>query len=198
MFIDYVSRKAEMSWTTENERSWRGRRDNLESSFKSLLEQYKQAVSGDPGNVIRHNALAAQMTTTREELSQLGYVLKDSLEDLRTKAGNIEEPARQLEKILERITAEENTLKRKKETREEQVASLESRSLKNAHTIGFLMMRPLTYPLYTAIIAGILWLFAGITIFMYSKQFMNSAGITVPQPSSGQFYTRQNYRSRIG
>ena len=198
MFIDYVSRKAEMSWTTENERSWRSRRDNLESTFQSLLEQYKQAISGDPINITRHNALAAQMTSVREELSQIGYVLKDSLEDLRAKTGNIEEPARQLEKILDRISAEENTLKRKKETRQEQIASLESRSLQNGHTIGFLMMKPLTYPLYTAIVAGLLWIFAGITIFMYSKQFTISAGITIPQSPSGQFYTRQNYRSRIG
>ena len=188
-----------MSWTTENEYSWQTKRRILEDQFNSLLGHYKQVVTGDPTNITQHNALEAQMTSLREELSQLGYVLKDALEELRIKTGNLEEPAKRLEKELERITTEENMLKHRKETRKEQTASLEGRrGLDQGHTIGFLMMRPLTYPLYTAIIAGILWLFAGITIFMYSKQFMNSAGITVPQPSSGQFYTRQNYRSRIG
>lgn len=187
-----------MSWTAENEYSWRIRRDNLEAQFNSLLEQYKQAVSGDPDNITRHNALEAQMTSTREELSQLGYVLKDSLEDLRNKTGTLEEPARQLEKELEKLSAEENTLKRRKETREEQVASLESRTSQSAHTISFLMMKPLSYPLYTAIIAAILWLFAAAALFTYSKQFVVSAGITSPSVPSERFYTGQNYRTRIG
>jgi len=187
-----------MSWTPENEYTWRSRRDNLESTFNSLLEQYKQAVSGDPDNITRHNSLEAQLTSAREELSKLGYVLKDSLEDLRNRTGNMEEPARQLEKELEILSAEENSLKRRKETREEQVASLESRSSQNAHTIGFLMMRPLTYPLYTAIIAALLWIFASAVLFFYSQKFVASAGITSPASPSEQFYTGQNYRTRIG
>jgi hypothetical protein len=188
-----------MSWTTENEYSWRIRRDNLESTFNSLLEQYKQAISGDPDNITRRNALEAQITSTREELSKLGYVLKDALEDLRNRTGNVEEPARRLEKELEKLSAEENTLKRKKEVREEQVASLEGRNgLNQGHTIGFLMMRPLAYPLYTGIIAAIFWIFAGILLFTYGKKFVVSAGITTPLPPTRPYLTGQNYRTRIG
>ena len=188
-----------MSWTTENEYSWQTKRRILEDQFNSLLGHYKQVVTGDPTNITQHNALEAQMTSLREELSQLGYVLKDALEELRIKTGTLEEPAKRLEKELERITTEENMLKHRKETRKEQTASLEGRrGLDQGHTIGFLMMKPLAYPLYTGIAAAILWLFAAGVILGYSRQFASSAGITSVSTNNGQGFTRQNYRTRIG
>ena len=188
-----------MSWTTENEQSWKMRRTFLESQFTSLKEQYVRTIQTDVDNMTRLNEIEAQMTSTREELSRLGLVIKDALEDLRERTGNLEEPILQKERELQRLQLEENTLRHKKETREEQVSSLIGRGNRTPHTISFLMMKPLNNPYYMTAIVALFWVFALYLVSIFSQQALRSAGITTqPTPITGRILMRQNYRDRIG
>ena len=103
-----------MSWTSDNEYSWKMKRNSLESQFNSLKEQYTQTIRTDVDNLSKLNEIEAQMTNIREELSRLGIVIKDALEDLRERTGNLEEPILQKEKELQRLQLEENTLRHRK------------------------------------------------------------------------------------
>ena len=188
-----------MSWTATNENSWKQKRDTLEGRFNYLKGLLTQTIQRDPNDITAINGLESQMTSTREELSGLGFVLKDALEDLREKTGNIEEPILQLEKELQKLQTEENTLKHQKDTREEQVSTLSSRGQKNPHTISFLMMKPLSNPYYMLIVVALLYGVAFYVLSQYSKSFLQSAGIaTITPPITGRILMRQNYRGRIG
>ena len=72
-----------MSWTSDNEYSWKMKRNSLESQFNSLKDQYTQTIKTDVNNMSKLNEIEAQMTSIREELSRLGIVIKDAMEDLR-------------------------------------------------------------------------------------------------------------------
>jgi hypothetical protein len=188
-----------MSWTSDNEYSWKMKRNALESQFNSLKDQYTQTIKTDVDNMSKLNEIEAQMTNIREELSRLGIVIKDALEDLRERTGNLEEPILQKEKELQRLQLEENTLRNKKETREEQVSSLMGRGDKTPHTISFLMMKPLSNPYYMMAVVAIFWTFALYLVSGFGQQALRSAGIVVPTPPiTGRILMRQNYRDRIG
>ena len=188
-----------MSWTTENEQSWKMKRTFLESQFNSLKEQYTRTIQTDVDNMSKLNEIEAQMTNVREELSRLGLVIKDALEDLRERTGNLEEPILQKERELQRLQLEENSLRHKKETREEQVSSLIGRGDKTPHTISFLMMKPLNNPYYMMVVVALFWGVALYLIASFGNQALRSAGIVVPPtPITGRILMRQNYRDRIG
>ena len=188
-----------MSWTSDNEYSWKMKRNALESQFNSLKEQYTQTIKTDVDNMSKLNEIEAQMTNIREELSRLGIVIKDALEDLRERTGNLEEPILQKEKELQRLQLEENTLRHRKETREEQVSSLMGRGDKTPHTISFLMMKPLSNPYYMMGVVALFWTFALYLVSSFGKRALLSAGITSsPTPITGRILMRQNYRDRIG
>ena len=188
-----------MSWTSDNEYSWKMKRNALESQFNSLKDQYTQTIKTDVDNMSKLNEIEAQMTNIREELSRLGIVIKDALEDLRERTGNLEEPVLQKEKELQRLQLEENTLRNKKETREEQVSSLMGRGDKTPHTISFLMMKPLSNPYYMMAVVAIFWTFALYLVSGFGQQALRSAGIVIPAPPiTGRILMRQNYRDRIG
>jgi TolA-binding protein len=188
-----------MSWTATNENSWKMKRDTLEGRFNYLKELLTQTIQRNPDDMNAINGLEAQMTSIREELSGLGIVLKDALEDLREKTGNLEEPVLQLEKEFQRLQIEENTLKHQKDTREQQVSALSGRGQQNPHTISFFMMKPLSYPYYMIIVVALLYGLAFYILAQYSKSFLQSAGITtITPPITGRILMRQNYRGRIG
>jgi hypothetical protein len=188
-----------MSWTAANENSWKQKRDTLEGQFNYLKGLLTQTIQRNPDDITAINGLESQMTSAREELSGLGIVLKDSLEDLREKTGNLEEPVLQLERELQKLHMEENTLNHQKDTREEQVSTLTGRGEKNPHTISFLMMKPLSNPYYMIIVVALLYCFAFYTLSQYSQSFLLSAGITtLTPPITGRILMRQNYRGRIG
>lgn len=188
-----------MSWTKDNEKSWKQKRNALEGQFNNLKEQLTQTIQRDPNDITAINSLELQMTSTREELSGLGIVLKDALEDLREKTGNLEEPIMQLETQLQRLQTEENTLKHQKDTREEQVSTLSGRGEKSAHTISFFMMKPLSNPYYMMVVVALFYGIAFYVLSHFGNSFLLSAGITtITPPITGRILMRQNYRGRIG
>ena len=188
-----------MSWTATNENSWKQKRDTLEGRFNYLKDMLIQTIQRNPDDITAINGLESQMTSTREELSGLGIVLKDALEDLREKTGNLEEPILQLETQLQRLQTEENTLKHQKDTREEQVSTLSGRGEKSAHTISFFMMKPLSNPYYMMVVVALFYGIAFYVLSHFGNSFLLSAGITtITPPITGRILMRQNYRGRIG
>ena len=96
---------------------------------------------------------------------------------------------------LKRLAIEETILKRRKETRQEQVDSLNSRGAQSSHTIGFLMIKPLSNQTYINFLTIALLAPALYNIYTFGKQALVSAGI----PPTRQIFTgQQNYRRRIG
>jgi hypothetical protein len=187
-----------MSWTKEQKRAWVSKRDLLENTFANLLDSYRRAVVTDKPGSPQLIELERQMTQAREDLSRLGADVNSFLEDLRNKTGNLSEPILNLDKKLKRLSIEENILKRRKETRQEQVDSLNNRSAPSPHTIGFLMVKPLSNQMYVSFFAVALWIGAFINVYSFGKQFLVSAGITPIIPPMRQIFAGQNTRYRIG
>jgi hypothetical protein len=188
-----------MSWTADKKYSWSSKRDTLTNTFSTLLDEYRRAIVTDKPGSPRLIELERQMGSAREEIARLGWDINGSLEDLRTQTGNLSEPVLHLDKKLKRLSIEENILKRRKETRQEQVDSLNNRSAPSPHTIGFLMVKPLSNQTYIGFFTIALLVPALYNMYMFGKQALVSAGITPIVPPTRQIFTgQQNYRRRIG
>jgi hypothetical protein len=188
-----------MSWTKEKKDAWTSKRDTLIEKFTTVVDAYRRAVVTDKVGSPQLIELERQMGSAREELARLGWDINESLEDLRNKTGNLSEPVLILDKKLKRLAIEENILKRRKETRQEQVDSLNSRGAPSSHTIGFLMIKPLSNQTYINFFTIALLVPALYNIYTFGKQALVSAGITPITPPTRQIFTgQQNYRRRIG
>ena len=188
-----------MSWTEEKQRLWDQKKEALGAGFEQLKNSYLQTAQSSPDDTSRLNFYESQMTQLREELSTLIVDIKYALEDTREKVGNIDEPILALEKRLETLKKEEGNLEHKKATREDQVLSLDSRGQPNKHTIGFLMIKPLSNQTYINFFTISLLAPALYNIYTFGKQALVSAGITPIIPPTRQIFTgQQNYRRRIG
>jgi hypothetical protein len=164
-----------------------------------VLDLYRQAIVTDKPGSPRLIELERQMGSAREELTRLGWDINSSLEDLRNKTGNLSEPVLNLDKRLKRLSIEENILKRRKETRQEQVDSLNNRSAPSPHTIGFLMIKPLSNQTYISFLTIALLAPALYNMYTLGRRALVSAGITPIVPPTRQIFTgQQNYRRRIG
>ena len=188
-----------MSWTKDKKDAWNSKRDSLVDRFTATADAYRRAVVTDKPGSPQLVELERQMSSTRDELARLGWDINGSLEDLRNKTGNLSEPVLQLDKKLKRLAIEETILKRRKETRQEQVDSLNNRSAPSSHTIGFLMVKPLSNQTYIGFITIALLAPALFSMYTFGKQALVSAGITPITPPTRQIFTgQQNYRRRIG
>jgi hypothetical protein len=165
-----------MSWTPNQQSNWQSLRNNIEARFQTVKDQYIDSAQRTPDDMIKLNFLEGQMSSAREELSRLIVVVKDSLEDVRGRTGNLEQPIIDLEKQLERLTIELTNLQRRKLTREEQVVALSRRTEENTHTIGFLMIRPLQHPTSVIIVTTLLVATAFYLNFTMIRSFLISIG----------------------
>jgi hypothetical protein len=179
-----------MSWTPTQFFFWQSSRNTLEERFNNLKDQYVDTIQKETGNVTKLNFIASQMTATREELSRVSIIIKDALEDLRSKGGNIDEPIRLLEKEQEILRIEYEGLERRGSTRKEQVASLNSRTEENRHTIGFLMMKPLQNPTAMIIISTVLALLSIGMNYSLIRNLLQSQGVLTIRPEYPRIVTR--------
>jgi len=189
-----------MSWTEEKQRLWDQKKEALSAGFEQLKNAYLQTAQSSPDDTSRLNFYENQMRQLREELSTLIVDLKYSLEDTREKVGNIDEPILALEKRLETLKKEEGNLELKKATRQDQVASLDSRGQPNNHTIGFFMINSLSKPEWMIFTATLL---AALGLYLLGSQmtrYLGNLGVVLPSFSSqeipGRIMTPLRYRMK--
>lgn len=189
-----------MSWTEEKQRLWDQKKEAIGAGFEQLKNSYLQTAQSSPDDITRLNFYENQMTQMREELSTLIVDVKYALEDTREKVGNIDEPILALEKRLTVLKKEEGNLEKKKETRQDQVSSLDSRGQPNSHTIGFLMINSLSKPEWMIFVSTLL---IALGLYLLASQitgYLGNLGISMPSFSSqeipGRIMTPLRYRMK--
>jgi hypothetical protein len=166
-----------MSWTADDKAGWVREKDGLQYRFNEVHKEYVQTAMREPGSMQKLTMLETQMKDAREKLSRLSSVINDSLDSLQERTGNADESAKDLERKLNRLKVDENRLLLRKATREQQVNALNNRTEQNPHTIGFLMIKPLSNPTAMIGITGALALSALIVIYLTVRKFLTDGGI---------------------
>jgi chromosome segregation ATPase len=187
-------------WTEEKQRLWEQKKDSITAGFEQLKNSFMQAATQNPDDATRLGFYESQMSQMREELSTLIVGVKDALEDTREKVGSIDEPILALEKRLEILKKEEGNLEHKKGTRQDQMASLDSRDSQNNHTIGFFMMNSLSNPEWMIFITTLLCAFGLYLIGSKMTGYLGNLGIPMPSFSTqeipGRIMTPLRYRMK--
>ena len=187
-------------WTEEKQRLWDQKKEAITAGFEQLKNSYMQAATQNPDDAARLGFYESQMSQMREELSTLIVGVKDALEDTREKVGSIDEPILALEKRLEILKKEEGNLEHKKGTRQDQMASLDSRDQPNNHTIGFFMMNSLSNPEWMIFITTLL---CALGLYLLGSQmtgYLGNLGVGLPSFSTqeipGRIMTPLRYRMK--